>query len=292
MKTKVKNNGKFPKFLLNCIVIFFLIGFGIILLSLLFNNLVLFEQFNIFSILLSLIIYSCYIFIVYKILDRMKFLRRKYFWIFMLFYILLQIIAIIFLTVEPGWDFKIVFEFAAGSNPDIMYFYQFQNNALFAYILKAFLYPFKLIGVQNLLIPAMVFNAFLYDVGLVFLYKIIVNFFNPKIKKLSVYLLFSTLPYLLHVPIVYTDSSVFALSSIITYYSFYFILHKFPASTFTFLDWKDIVRAIALGLSTGLIIYIKTPIFILFIALTIILCFKKYCLRTFKYLSFSVLAIA
>ena len=286
----MKNNN-FLKILLKCIVAIFLICFGFILISLIFNKIIIFKKFNWIIILIGIIIYSGYLFLIYKILTKTNISEKKYVYIFMAIYAILQILIIIFLPVEPSWDFKVVFDIVTSNNSSIsesIYFYQFQNNVLFAYLLKLFLIPFKLIKIKNLLIPAMIINAIVLDLGLIFVYRTINLIFKSKSKKILIYLLFTCLPILLYVPIIYTDTIAFTLISIICYYSVYFLKRTYPINNF---DKKDLLKSIFLGLIIGIGINIKFTIIILFIAFLIIVFFKKNCLRTYKYAAFSILSM-
>lgn len=278
---------KFTKFCFYSVTLIFTLCFGFIILSLFINHTDHFQDYDPLIIIPGLIIYALFLFLIFKLLEKFNFIRRKFFPLFMFIYVIIQILVIIFLNIDPDWDQGIVLDFASG-NSDNSYLYLFQNNATFAYLFKLYLAPFKLIGVSDLMIPAMCLNAFILDIGIIFLYRTIF-FFQPRSRKIMAFLLFSCLTLLLYIPVVYTDIIPFTSISILCYYAFYFYQKHYTNQQ---LNRKDIFHALFLGTALALGIAVKFTVIIALIAFIIVLFFKKTPLPTIKHLSFSLIPLA
>ncbi len=268
--------------------IIFILCMSFIITSCVINNDILFKDFNILIIIIGVLIYFLIIFILYKLLKKINLSINKIFIICMIIYLFFQLLTIIFLKVNPSWDFEAVFNIVSNSlNGETsiassIYLYQFQNNVIYAYLLKFLLLPFAIFKISNFLIPAMIINAIILDIGIIFIYKTIKLLFNDQINKLFIILLFAFQPILLYVPIIYTDTMAFCFVAIILYLTIYLL--SFENKDNRKIS-KDLIVSALLGIFFGIGMQVKFTIVILLIAFIIIILFKKGIKQSIKNIS-------
>lgn len=279
-KIKINNNNKLNNVVFYILGIIFLFCLTFIIISNIINKNVLFINYNLFIIFIGIITYLGIIYLMFKLVNKLNIKKNKLFNIFMIIYIILQFLVITLLKVNPSWDFGVVLNIVSDNlNKNIpisnsLYLYQFQNNVVFAYILKILLIPFKLLKFKNYLVPAMIINAAIIDIGIIFIYNTIKLLFKDKSVYLFTILLFLFQPILLYVPIIYTDTIAFSLVAIIVYFITYLLTNKDKLNS-----ENNLFKCILLGIIIGISIQIKFTIIILFIAFVIIALFtdfKKY----------------
>ncbi len=246
--------------------------FWIILCSFFFESNVYYSQNRIISFSFSLLI-LCLWFYLYKGINHIKESRINIkFEIITLscFFILVTIIQFAVLkqlSVEPSWDFGVVFDNAynfvsTGSIENAVYsgyFQYFPNNIMLFCLLIVFIKIGSLIGISALA-SAWVMNIAFIDLSLLLLYLVCRKKFSKKTGIFSLVIIFFFLPLFLYTPIFYSDTlSLFVGISLI--YVFSFINNK-----------NSVVKNIVLFILVGIIAFLGKEIKItsLFVLISLI----------------------
>ncbi|WP_261828312.1 glycosyltransferase family 39 protein [Inconstantimicrobium mannanitabidum] len=197
-------------------------------------------------------------------------------------YIFLPIMLIMFfiqlmvgyrLSVNPSWDFGVVYRQAlelsntSGPVKANIYFVQYPNNIGLLILLA---YYFKLLsfwGITNTLYFAIVLNIFFIDAAIIFLFLICKEIWNTKKAFLVLILCFIFMPYYTEVPIFYTDTTSITFITAIIY--LYVIANKSEKAK------KKTICFVFIGVLTALGFRLKATVAIILVATIIHMIFRK-----------------
>ncbi len=270
-----------------------------ILLNILFNNKINWLN-NIGFILLFGVIFVFIFYILFKFSKKINITKKKVFITFLLFIIIQLIFAALFVVV-PTWDFGIVNDIAindAVNSIDMFssdYIYIFGNNIGITMLLKLVFSIFNFFGIKHFVIIGILLNILFIDAAVYFLYKLLTLVFKEKVAFL--FLLFSLIftPFILYVPIYYTDtlSIPFAIGALYFFYKYEYTDKK--------TKFDLIISSILIGIGACIkftVIFIGIAILInyifcdkkevlisklkKFIIIAIIMCIPTLCLNTYS----------
>ena len=208
-----------------------LIFLYIIICSLFMQSDVYYKQNQFISLLFSLPI----IFIFYKLINLNKMekfknisIKKTIIFLFLYFILvsLLQLIVLKYLSVNPGWDFGVIFNNAkdyvnTGSRANSVYpeyFQYFPNNIMLFSIMIIFIKIGSLLGIKALF-SCYIMNILFIDLALLLLFLVLKKKFNTVTGFIGLIITFFFLPLFLYTPIFYSDTmSLFVPLTILLLY--------------------------------------------------------------------------
>lgn len=145
----------------------------------------------------------------YKLHER---IHKKLIFVFIPIILVLQVLFVLVFHVDPkNWDFEVVYgaakAFGEGYNPFWHYFYDdYPNNIAITLMLGGIYRLLFAIGFHHPQLTGLIFNIFMIDLSIVYLYLTAKKMFG--IKNASIVLAFSLLfsPFITYTPIYYTDT--------------------------------------------------------------------------------------
>lgn len=250
----------------NCFNIVFLISFGYILYSAIFQNEVNFFKWNKYIVIFGVLVNTLILILVYKYLKKKTRINTKVLVIsyLMCVFVVQCIIGHLF-KVEPNWDMKDLFDGAIsyinGNNKYLLYLYRYGNNIAIQIIYIILFKIADFIKIISYYDVAMLFNIIMIDMALLFTYLVAKKMFDEK-KAFMIFISTSIItPIYLFAPIIYTDtiSMVFPLLIL-----FFYLSGK---------DSQELKRKIIFYFSMGIVAYIgmciKPTVLITLIAIVI-----------------------
>lgn len=216
------------KIIRNLFMIFMFIIYFYIILNILFNNNIN-NLNNIGLIFLSALVFILILYLLFKIVKKINITKRKVFIIFLIF-IFLQMLFATFFIVIPTWDFGIVNNIAIDDvlNSNDMfsnnYLYIFGNNIGITMLLKFVFSIFNFLGIKHFVVIGILLNILFIDLSIFFLYKLLGLIFEKKHTFLFLLISILFTPFILYVPIYYTDtlSMPFAIGALYFFYKYEF----------------------------------------------------------------------
>lgn len=279
------------KIIQNIILITTIIIYTIILLfSFFYDSNTYYNDKTLLSIIFSIITLIIWSIIYIFINKKIKNITKKGGVIFLIIYFILvsiiQYVVLKQLSVEPSWDFGVVFADAehyalngirSTSYPE--YFQLFPNNIM---LFVLFLIFIKLGLIFNIkpLISGYIMNVIFIDIALLLIYLTIKNIKNRKNAIFGLILTFSFLPLFLYTPIIYSDTL-----SLFIPIMFIYLYSKIEKKEI--LTKKNIIISIIMGILLFLGKEIKVTSLIIFIAIII-----GYILNNFKIKKFVPIIIS
>ena len=229
---KIDIRGWFRKFLYGIVFVFYFY----ILVNTLFNNKIIPNELNNFGfILISLAAFAAIIFVLYKIVEKIKITNRKV-WLVGILFVAIQICFVILFPVSPQQDFGHIHELAVASaeqSTDLFntsdtggeyywgdYLYYCDNNIGAALLLQLAYNVAHLVGFSNYQVVGILLNLIFIDMAVLYLYRLLSIVFNKKASFFFLLLSLTFAPFILYVPIFYSDSlsMVFGIAAIYYFY--------------------------------------------------------------------------
>ena len=250
--------------------------------SFVFPSNVYYTQNSFISFIFAIIILGLW-FLLYKFINcHIKNISIKHEIIFgFVFFILvtiIQITVIKYLSVDPGWDFGVVYDNAyqfalTGSRNNaiyIEYFQYFPNNIFLFIILIVFIKLGLFIGITAIQ-AAVIMNIIFIDAALFILYLVLRKKINTKNAIFGMIITLFFLPIFLYTPIFYSDTLTMFVGILFIY-------------LFTFIDKDRLsLKNILLFIIIGLLVFIGKSLKITSIIVFIALLLDLFLNNKFKY---------
>lgn len=219
----LKKQGKIIGKMINFVIIFLL---GVAILNILFFKDNLMSIYNYKFIIVFSTIYGGIIF------TAMYFLKRNNRMgpnsksgiknlIMYIFLIPIQIIYAVLIFRKIGWDAGMVYNSACdlvnGTFNNAEYFSMYGNNVLLLLFLEILFRAFKLFGYNNYLLISIIFNIFMIDLAIYYIYKICEKLMGKKYGILSYFISIPMLGLNPYLAVVYSDTLSYIFPVIIFY---------------------------------------------------------------------------
>jgi len=258
-----------------CVKLFYgvmFIVFSLLFIFTIFYNKSSYANLKFYETIVAFVGYCLFLFILWKFLLRRINDSKKFYIIFSIIFIILQLLFAFIFAVRPSWDFGAVNDsvfWDLDNNlkiADNVYFYRYSNNVGMFLLLKTIYFPFFLCGANHFILLGigLLFNILFIDLGIFYLYRVLNLFFSKNQTKYFFLISLLYLPFITYVPIFYTDtySLPFAIMSI--YYLFVYLYKN-----------NRKLNLILCGLFLGIGCFIKFSLFIVFIAIILFLIFRN-----------------
>ena len=263
----------------------------VFIFSFIYNSNVFYDDKPLLSTLFCILILFVWLLIYYFTTKKIKNVSRKKIIIFLISYFLIvlaiQIFTIKQLSVNPSWDFGVVFYNAKDfvltgtrslySYPE--YFQLFPNNIMLFFLLVMFIKIGLIFNIEPL-ISGYIMNILFIDLSIFFLYLTIKNKINIKSAIFGLIITLFFLPIFLYTPIIYSDT--FSLFIPILFVYLYSKIQKND-------NKRNIIIFLFIGVTLFLGKELKITSLIIFVAITIKYLINHFEIKKFFFLVFSVL---
>lgn len=258
--------------------VFYLLFFGIwgwIFLNIIYSNR---QEFKLPLLILIIVFFLIFLLFISRIIDNFKnklgSRTKKYMFLaIMLVMFFIQLAVGYRLSIDPGWDFGIVYRHAlelsntSGPVKVDTYFVKYPNNIGLLILLTYYFKLLSFFGITNTFYFAIVLNIFFIDTAILFLFLICKELWNIEKAFLVLILCFVFMPFYTEVPIFYTDT--ISLPFITATFYLYLLANKSEKVK------KKNICFMLMGVLTALGFRLKATVSIILVAAIIHLIFKK-----------------
>lgn len=263
----------------------------VFIFSFIYNSNVFYDDKPLLSILFCILILFVWLLIYYFTTKKIKNVSRKKIIIFLISYFLIvlaiQIFTIKQLSVNPSWDFGVVFYNAKDfvltgtrslySYPE--YFQLFPNNIMLFFLLVIFIKIGLIFNIEPL-ISGYIMNILFIDLSIFFLYLTIKNKINIKGAIFGLIITLFFLPIFLYTPIIYSDTLSLFIPILFVY-----LYSKIQKND----NKRNIIIFLFIGIALFLGKELKITSLIIFVAITIKYLINHFEIKKFFFLVFSIL---